>query len=130
MAQLVKNLFANAGNAGLVPGSGRYPGGGNGNPIQYFFLGNFMDRGTWQAIVHGVIKELDVTEQLGTHTHTHTHIYIKQLVVKTNKGKPYLKWNPGTFLALQWLRFQALDAGGTGLIPSQGSGILHATWNE
>ena len=56
MAQLVENLLANAGDAGLVPGSGRSPGGGNGNPLQYSFLGNLMDRGDWQAIVHGIIK--------------------------------------------------------------------------
>ena len=72
MAQPVKNLLANAGNAGLVPGSGRSPGGGNGNPLQYSFLGNFMDRGTWQAIVHGVIKELDMTEQLSTYVYITT----------------------------------------------------------
>ena len=72
MAQPVKNLLANAGNAGLVPGSGRSPGEGNGNPLQYSFLGNFMDSGTWQAIVHGVIKELDMTEQLSTYVYITT----------------------------------------------------------
>ena len=41
---------------GLIPRSGRSPGGGNGNPLQYFYLENFMDRGGWWATVHGVAK--------------------------------------------------------------------------
>ena len=47
---------ANAGDAGLIPGSGRSPGGGNGSPFQYSYLGNLMDRGAWPATVHGVTK--------------------------------------------------------------------------
>ena len=58
---VVKNLPASAGDAGLIPGLGRYPGEGNGNPLQYSFLGNPTDRGDWQATVHGVVKESDVT---------------------------------------------------------------------
>ena len=46
-----------AGDMGLVPGLGRSPGGGNGNPLQYTCLGNPMDRGAWQATVQGVTKE-------------------------------------------------------------------------
>ena len=56
---VVKSPPVNAGDtrdAGLVPGSGRSPGGGNGNPLQYFCLENSMDRGTWRATVHGVTK--------------------------------------------------------------------------
>ena len=52
---VVKNLPANAGAAGdvgLIPGSGRAPGGGNGNPLQYSCLGNLMERGAWWATVH------------------------------------------------------------------------------
>ena len=44
------------GNVGLIPGLGRSPGGGNGNPLHYFSLRNPMDRGARRAIVHGVIK--------------------------------------------------------------------------
>ena len=54
---MVKNLPANAGDirdVGLIPGSGRSPGGGNGNPLWYSCLENPMDRGAWQAAVHGV----------------------------------------------------------------------------
>jgi len=41
--------------------SGRFPGEGNGNPLQYSYQRNPMDRGAWQATVHGVAKELDMT---------------------------------------------------------------------
>ena len=63
---MVKNPPANAGdeqNAGLIPGSGRSPGGGNGNPnpLQYSWLENPMDGAVWRAIVHGIAKELDTT---------------------------------------------------------------------
>ena len=51
---MVKNLPANAGDAGSIPGSGRSPGVGNGNPLQNSCLGNPMDRGARWAIVHGV----------------------------------------------------------------------------
>ena len=51
-----KELACNAPNTGLIPGSGRSPGGGQGNPLQYSCLENPMDRGTWQATVHGVAK--------------------------------------------------------------------------
>ena len=70
----VKNLPANAGdirNTGLIPGSGRSPGEGNGNPLQYSCLGNPMDRGAWRAIVHRVAKGSDMTVAT---EHAHTHI--------------------------------------------------------
>ena len=56
---VVKYPLANAGDtgdAGLIPGSGRSPGVGNGNPLQYSCLENSMDRRTWWAPVHGVTK--------------------------------------------------------------------------
>ena len=64
---MVKNLPANArdtGDAGSIPGSGRSPGEGNGNPLQCSFLDSSMDRGTWWATVHGGHKESDMTKQL------------------------------------------------------------------
>ena len=53
-SSVVKNLPVNAGDLSSVPGSGRSPGEGNGNPLQYSCLGSFMDRGAWWATVHGV----------------------------------------------------------------------------
>ena len=56
---VVKNPPANegdTGDVGLIPGSGRSLGEGNGNPLQYSCLGNPMDRGAWRATVHGVAK--------------------------------------------------------------------------
>ena len=47
---------SSAGEMGSIPGSGRSPGEGNGNPLQYSCLENSMDRGAWQATVHGVVK--------------------------------------------------------------------------
>ena len=59
---VVKNLPTNAGDMGLIPGSGKSPGDGNGNSchLPLFFPGKPMDRGDWQAIVHGVTKESDM----------------------------------------------------------------------
>ena len=53
-----------------IPGSGRSPGGGNGNLLQYSCLENPRDKGVWQAAVHGVTKEPDMTE----HAHTLTSV--------------------------------------------------------
>ena len=63
---MVKNLPANARDAGLIPGSGRSPGEGNGKP-PHSCLGNSMDRGVWQATVHGVAKELDTAQWLNNY---------------------------------------------------------------
>ena len=52
----VKASACNAGALGLIPGSGRSPGEGNGNPLQYSCLENPMDRRAWWATVHGVVK--------------------------------------------------------------------------
>ena len=61
VAQLIKNLPANAGDPGSIPGFGRSPGKGNGNPLQSFCLENPTDNGTWQATIHGVKKGSDMT---------------------------------------------------------------------
>ena len=65
MVLVVKNLPANAGDSGSVPGSGRSPGEGNGNPVQYSCLENPMDRGAWRATVSGVIES---QTRLSTHS--------------------------------------------------------------
>ena len=61
---MVKNLPANAGDKGSIPGSGRSPGEGNDNPLGYSCLGNSMDRGAWWATVHGMAKGLDTAYRL------------------------------------------------------------------
>ena len=64
---VVKNLLAKAADprdAGSIPGLGRSPGGGRGNLLQCSCLENPMNRGAWQATVHGVMKESDMTERL------------------------------------------------------------------
>ena len=61
-----KVSILNAGDLGSIPGSGRSPGEGHGNPLQYSCLENPMDRGAWWATIHGVAKSrtLDMTEKL------------------------------------------------------------------
>ena len=58
--ELIKGEIQGKGDMGLVPGWGRCPGEGNGNPLQYYCLGNPTDGGAWQATVHGV-TESDTT---------------------------------------------------------------------
>ena len=53
---MLKTLPVNAGDEGLIPGLGRFPGGENGNPFQYSCLENSMDREAWRVTVHGVTK--------------------------------------------------------------------------
>ena len=68
---MVKNPPANAGNirdVGLIPRSGRSPGMGNGDPLQYSCLENPRDQGDWQAAVHEVTKSWTQLKQLSTHT--------------------------------------------------------------
>ena len=72
MDQWVKNWSANEGDAGLILGSGRPPGKGNGNLFQYSFLENPMNRGAWWATVQKVAKS---QTRLSTRIHTHTYKY-------------------------------------------------------
>ena len=67
---MVENLPVNEGDVGSIPGSRRFPGEGNGNPLHYSCLENIMDRGTWQAIVNGVTKEWNMTYQLNKNSNT------------------------------------------------------------
>ena len=67
VAQMIKVSVCNAGDLGSIPGLGRSPGEGNGSPLQCSCLGNPMDRGVWQATVHGV-AESHMIERLSTST--------------------------------------------------------------
>ena len=62
-----KESACNAGDPGLIPGLGKSSAEGNGNPLQYSCLENPMDRGAWQATVHGIAR-VDTTSQLNHHT--------------------------------------------------------------
>ena len=78
MALVARSLPPNAGDigdVGSIPGSGRPPGGGHGNPLQYSCLENSMNRGALWATVHGVAKSWT---QLSTHTHTAVDIKLKK----------------------------------------------------
>ena len=63
-----KESACNAGDTISIPGSGRSPGKGHGNPLQYSCLENPMDRGTWRATVHGFAKSWTQLKQHSTHT--------------------------------------------------------------
>ena len=76
---VVKNLPATAGDADLIPGSGRSPGEGNGNPLQYSCLGNPMDREAWWATVHGLAKS-----QMWLNHHHHP---LLQTLQPTDRGR-------------------------------------------
>ena len=71
MVLVVKSPSGNSGDirdTGLIPGSGRCPGGGHGNLLQYSCLENPMDRGAWQATVHRIAKSQTQLKRLSTHT--------------------------------------------------------------
>ena len=70
---VVKNLPASARDAGLNPGLGRAPGVGNDSPLQYSCLENSMDRGTWQATIHGAAVS-DMTEHSSSSMNTGVHV--------------------------------------------------------
>ena len=68
---VVKNLLVNAGDLGSIPGSGRPPGEGNSNPLQYSCLENPMDGGAWWATVHGVAQSRTRLKQLSSSSSSH-----------------------------------------------------------
>ena len=81
---VIKNPLASAGDSGVTPGSGGFPGGGNGNPLQCSCLDDPMDRGAWGAIAHGVEKESDTTEQ--QNNTNLSHIYTIDTTYRINNG--------------------------------------------
>ena len=85
---VVKNPPANAGEAGLIPGSGRAPGEGNGHLLQYFFLGNPMDRETWRSTVHGVAKNQT--------------LFNDETTITTDPAQPLTCWGQPEQMSLVW----------------------------
>jgi len=98
MVLVIKNLSASAGDIrdkGLIPGLERSPGGGCGNPLQCSCLENSMDRGACKATVHGVAKELDMTDMTDMYTCMHvenlkgTACVHSWTVIYTPEGRSY-----------------------------------------
>ena len=88
MALAVKNLPADAGdvrNAGSIPGSGRSPGGGLGNPFQYSCLDNFHGQRSLEGYNHGVTKSQTRLKRLSMHAHTHTRVTRQETVMLLSK---------------------------------------------
>ena len=84
----VKNLPANAGDTGSIPGTGRAPREENGNLLQYFCLRNPMSRRVWWATVHGVTKGSDTTWCLNNNNHTIQSSYYTSCLISINKHFP------------------------------------------
>ena len=72
---MVKNMPANAGDGGSIPRSGRSPGDGNNNPLQYSCLRSPTHRGAWWATVHGVANSQDMTYQLNNNKKMNAQIF-------------------------------------------------------
>ena len=83
-----KKSTCNARDLCSIAGSGKFPGEGNGNPFQYPYLENSMDRGAWWAVVHspwGCKESATTTERLHTHKHTHTRVSRTNLTVQVSR---------------------------------------------
>ena len=102
---VVKNPPVNAGDAGLIPGLGKSPGGGSGNPLQYYCLGNPMDRGGWWTTVHGVTKSRTVSAAAKLHQSCLT-------LCEPIDGSPTGSPVPGILLArsLEWVAISFSNA--------------------
>ena len=102
MVLVVRNPPASAGDVrdmGSIPGSGRFPGIGNGNPLQYSCLGNSMDSGAWWATVHSIAKSQTRLKHLSTHEcrHSINKICIGSVCLKLQnadeRNQRFDKWN-------------------------------------
>ena len=82
-----KESASNVGDMGSIPGSGRFPGEGNGNPLKYSCLENPMDRKACWVTVHGVAKESDTMQQLNTNIHIHIIMKGKKYILSTSLEK-------------------------------------------
>ena len=85
-----------AGDMASIPGPGRSPGGGNGNPLQYSCMENPKDRGAWQDTVHGVTKESDMTQGLKQQQYysssfaSHTILHANNILINMNAYTSHL----------------------------------------
>ena len=86
VALVGNNPPVNAGVVDSVPGSGRSPGGGHGNPLQYSCLEKSMDREAWRATVHGVTKTQTRLKQLNTHALGLAHKPAPQMTLRSCSG--------------------------------------------
>ena len=106
---VVKNPPPKAGDSGSVPGLGRSPGEGNGNPLQYFCLENPVDWGAWQIAVHEVAKSwTQLSTCVHTCTHTHTHIFSCILTWQKGEGREEVTCSLVSFLTVSFMRIPSL----------------------
>ena len=103
-----KESAYNAEDLGSVPGLGRSPGEGNGNPLQDSCLKNSVDRGAWWAPVHE-IAESDITEQLSL-THCHCNTYHKFSILKQHKCFLLQSWKAKAWNQLYWAKVKVLGS--------------------
>ena len=88
-----KESACNEGDLGLIPGSGRSPGGGNGNPLQYSCLVNLHEQRSLAGYSSWGRKESDMTEQLSTHINIHAQVFMEMLIcVFGIKAPKYNYW--------------------------------------
>ena len=85
---VVKNWPANAGDTGSIPGPGRSPGEGNGNPLRYSCLGNPMDRGAWWAAVYGIAQRRTRLKRLSSSSSRELRSHMPYGAAKKFKKKP------------------------------------------
>ena len=114
-------------DASWIPGLGRFPGGGNGNPLQYSCLENPLDRGAWWVTAHRITKSRTrQSTQAWCSVYFSTDNFSQFRPVKYIAGILwFLKCGYGTFLAAQWLRLNSA-AGGVSSVSGQGTKIPHA----
>ena len=131
----VKESARSVGDPGLIPGSGRFPGKGNGNPLRYSCLENPKGRGAWRATVHGVSKSWTRLSDLHFHHHHHHHCFQVHVIYHLSTLKvlhPKLENQrvnslEGTLLAPGRIQFWELDQMTPGFsFPSQWLGALTA----
>ena len=111
IVHFIYNIITSApGDPGLIPGSGRSPGEGNGKPLQYSCLENHMDQGAWWATPHGVTES---RTWLSANTHTHTHT-LRSLGIRSPRfGTPAINICPhlnilGIKMSLAWMALHRL----------------------